>query len=241
VHLLAFERWSARESRFHNLDPRVKLLAAFSILLLLAWTDRDTAFAFVGYFLLLAGFLRAAGIPLIGSLLRAFVVLPFVAGVFILNLWGGNPSGAVIILVRSILSAYTAIALLSTTPFPALMRGLERLRVPPFFVMVLHFVYRYLFLLTNQAQDMLRARRCRAPQPRQRTRFWTSSASAVAILFVRGYDRAERIHHAMLARGFQGHFPALHVSRTRAADWWWLAAVLALAACIQLVARNFPT
>lgn len=240
VQSIAFERWSVGDSRLHKLDPRVKLLAAFAVLLLLACTDRDSASAFAGYFLLLTGFLWAAGIPLLGSLLRTFMVLPFVAGVVILNLWGGDSSRAIITLARSMLSAYAAIALLSTTPFPALMRGLERLHVPPFLVMVLHFVYRYLFLLTNQAQDMLRARRCRAPKPRRRTHFWTASAGAVAILFARGYDRAERIHHAMLARGFESHFPAMHAHRTRSVDWWWLTGVLVLAGLIQMAARTWP-
>lgn len=237
MHSLTFEGWSAGESRLHKLDARVKLLATLTVLLLLAWTDRHTAPAFAGYFLLVASFLLAAGIPLWGSLLRTLVVLPFVAGVVILNLWGGDPAGAIITLSRSMLSAYTAIALLSTTPFPTLLRGLERLWVPPFLVMVLHFVYRYLFLLTSQAQDMLRARRCRAPEPRNRAPFWTASAGAVAILFARGYDRAERIHHAMLARGFAAHFPALDVSKTRAADWWWLMGVVFLAMAVHLAVR----
>jgi len=222
------------------MDARVKLLAALTILLSLAWTDRHTAAAFAGYFLLVTSFLLAAGIPLGGSLLRTFVVLPFVLGVVILNLWGGDPLGAGITLLRSMLSAYTAIALLSTTPFPDLMRGLERLWVPSFLVMVVHFVYRYLFLLTSQAQDMLRARRCRAPKPRHRTPFWTASSGAVAILFVRSYSRAERIHHAMLARGFVDRFPSPHWSQTSAAEWWCLIGVLALTAIVQLAARIWP-
>ena len=98
---LAFERWSAGDSRLHKLDPRVKLLAVFVVLLLLAWTDRDSASAFGGYFLLLTSFLWAAGIPLVGSLLRTFIVLPFVAGVVILNLWGGDPSRAALLMIPS--------------------------------------------------------------------------------------------------------------------------------------------
>ncbi|HUG82722.1 MAG TPA: energy-coupling factor transporter transmembrane component T [Bryobacterales bacterium] len=240
MHPLAFERWSAGETRHHQLDARVKLLAALGLLLVIAWTDRSSAAAFGGYFLLLTSFLWAARVPLPGSLLRTLMVLPFVAGVVILNFWGGDPDRAILTMARSMFSAYTAIALLSTTPFPALMRGLERLRVPPFLIMVLHFVYRYLFLLTNQAQDMLRARRCRAPEPRRRSRFWSASAGAVAILFARGYDRAERIHHAMLARGFESHFPVMHARRTPSADWWWLAAVLVLTAAIHIAARSWP-
>ena len=240
VRTLTFENWSAGGSRIHLLDARIKLLAALAILLGLAATGWESAAAFAGYFFLVAFILLAAGIPLGGSLLRTLVVLPFVAGIAILNLWGGDPSRALLLLLRSLLSAYTAIALLSTTPFPALLRGLERLGVPPFLLMVLHFVYRYLFLLVDQAQAMMRARRCRAPQPRGRTSLWKASAGALAVLFARSYGRAERIHHAMLARGFQGHFPVLAEASTPQREWLWLLATITLAVAIQLAARFWP-
>lgn len=234
---LAFEDWSGGGSRIHGLDARVKLLGALTVLLCLAATDWESATAFAGYYALLTVYLAAAGIPLGGSLLRSLIVLPFVAGIAILNLWGGDPSRAILILLRSLLSAYTAIALLATTPFPALLRGLERMRVPPFLLMVLHFVYRYLFLLSSQAQSMARARKCRAPLRRGRTPLWKASAGAIAVLFARSYGRAERIHHAMLARGFQGRFPVLAESGTQRGDWLGLAAMVMLAAAIQIAAR----
>ncbi len=240
MRTLTFEDWSAGDSRIHRLDARVKLLSALAILLGLAATGRESAPAFAGYFFLVILVLATARIPLSGSLLRTLIVLPFVAGIAILNLWGGDPSRAVLILMRSLLSAFTAIALLSTTPFPALLRGLERLGVPPFLLMVLHFVYRYLFLLVDQAQAIMRARRCRAPQPTGRTSLWQSSAGALAVLFARSYGRAERIHHAMLARGFQGHFPVLSEASTPQREWLWLFAAITLAVVIQLAARFWP-
>ena len=240
VRTLTFEDWSAGESVIHRVDARIKLLGALTILLGLAATDWESVAAFGGYFLLVAVILATAGIPLGGSLLRTLIVLPFVAGIALLNLWGGDPSRAILILLRTLLSAFTAIALLSTTPFPSLLRGLERLGVPPFLLMVLHFVYRYLFLLIGQAQAMVRARKCRAPLPKGRRPLWQASAGALAVLFARSYGRAERIHHAMLARGFQGHFPALAESATPQREWSWLAATIALAVAIQLAARFWP-
>jgi cobalt/nickel transport system permease protein len=79
---------------------------------------------------------------------------------------------------------------------------------------------------------MRRASRCRAPQGRRRPLF-EAAAGAVAVLFARSYGRAERIHQAMLARGFQGHFELLEAPRTRLRDWAFLALSLGLLALLQ--------
>jgi cobalt/nickel transport system permease protein len=98
--------------------------------------------------------------------------------------------------------------------------------------MILHFVYRYLFVLFEQAHNMRRASRCRAPRGRRQPLF-AAAAGAVAVLFARSYGRAERIHQAMLARGFQGHFELLETPQTGVRDWAFLLVSLGLLALLQ--------
>ena len=221
MHHLTLDRWSLQESPVHRLDARVKIVAAFLILLSLALTARTAWGAHVTYFLVLSSTALAARLPVTSLLLRTLVVLPFVGGVVLLNLWGGDTGRAVEVFLRSVLSAYTALLLLATTPFARLLRGLEMLRVPAFFLMILYFVYRYLFLLVDQVQNMRRAKECRAPRGRWESMLRAASG-ALAVLFARSYERAERVHRALLARGFQGHFILLEAPHLRRRDWTFL-------------------
>ena len=212
MHHLTLDHWSLQQSPVHELDARVKIIAALLILLSLALTARTAWGAHVTYFLMLSSTALAARLPLQSLLLRTLVVLPFVGGVVVLNLWGGDTGRAVEVFLRSALSAYTALLLLATTPFARLLRALELLRVPAFFLMILYFVYRYLFLLVDQVQNMRRAKECRAPRGRRES-LLRAASGALAVLFARSYERAEKVNQALLARGFQGHFIPLDAPR----------------------------
>jgi cobalt/nickel transport system permease protein len=232
VHHLALERWSQLESPLHRLDARVKIVTALAFLLSVSFIQPREVVLFAAYFLLLCAACLLARVPWWKVLARGLIVLPFVAGVVILNLAGGAPERAGAILARSYLSAVAVLLLLATTPFPKLLRGFESLGVPRFFGMILHFVYRYLFVLFDQAHNMRRASQCRAPK-RQRRPIFEAAAGAVAVLFARSYGRAERIHQAMLARGFQGHFELLETPRAGVKDWAVLLASLGVLALLH--------
>jgi cobalt ECF transporter T component CbiQ len=231
---LALERWSRLDGPLHRLDARVKLLITVAVLLSVNLTRPHEVVLFTAHFLLLCAVCLFARLPWWNVLARGFIVLPFVGGVVILNLAGGEPVRAWAVLARGYLSAVTVLLLLATTPFPKLLRGLESLGVPRFFGMILHFVYRYLFVLFEQAHNMRRASQCRAPKGRHRPLF-EAAAGAVAVLFARSYGRAERIHQAMLARGFQGHFELLEAPRAGLRDWTFLAVSLGLLALLRTV------
>ena len=211
----------------------MKIIAALLVLVSLALTSRSAWGAYVAYLSMLSCTAWAARLPVAALLLRTLVVLPFIAGVLVLNLWGGDGWRALEVLLRSVLSAYTALLLLATTPFARLLRGLEMLRVPSFFLMILYFVYRYLFLLVDQVQNMRRARECRAPRGRRRSLFQAASG-ALAVLFARSYARAENVHRALLARGFQGHFIPLEAPHLDRRDWAFLVGCLALLSVVHV-------
>jgi cobalt/nickel transport system permease protein len=90
------------------------------------------------------------------------------------------------------------------------------LGVPRFLLLVAQFLYRYLFVLSEEAQHMRTAALCRGG--RNLTVLRRAAAGALAVLFARSYERAESVHRAMLARGFSGQFRVLMPVRFGAAD-----------------------
>lgn len=108
------------------------------------------------------------------------------------------------IIVRSLLTVSAALILIATTGLPAICKALERLGLPQQFTLQLHFLYRYIFVLTEEAAQMSRARelRCFAKKGRGINAY----SSLIGHLLLKTLLRAERIHMAMLARGFDGEF-----------------------------------
>jgi len=90
------------------------------------------------------------------------------------------------------------------------------------------FLYRYLFVISEQAQHMRVAAACREGGPGRRRSRFRASAGALAVLFARSYYRAEGIHQAMLARAFAGRFVLINPLRFRASDGLFAAAIAAL-------------
>ena len=142
----------------------------------------------------------------------------------------GDAARAISLLLKSYLSAFAVLLLVSTTRLSVLLHGLERLGVPRFLLMVTQFLYRYLFVISEEAQHMRAAALSRGSSGGgmdRRTRL-QAAGSAVAALFARSYARAEEIHRAMLARGFSGEFRTLDPLRLGAADvLFGIAAALA--------------
>jgi len=104
--------------------------------------------------------------------------------------------------------------------------------VPRFLLMVAQFVYRYLFVISEEAQHMRVAAASRAGTGRARGAVFRAAAGALAVLFARSYERASAIHRAMLARGFEGRFRLIAAPRLGAAD-----AVFVAAAAVPLALR----
>jgi cobalt/nickel transport system permease protein len=184
---------------------------------------------------LLVAVLLWARLPLLNALARAAVVLPFTLVFALITVLAGDPERAGLLLGKSYISALAVLALVSTTPLPHLLRGLEMLGVPRFLLMVAQFLYRYLFVISEEAQHMRVAaasRRTRALAPRAER--FRAAAGALAVLFARSYARAEAIHRAMVARGFQGRFRLLSILRFGWADALFLVAAAAVPAAIRV-------
>ena len=125
---------------------------------------------------------------------------------------------------KSYLSTVAVLLLVGTTPLPRLLGGLEALGTPRLLVLMAQFLYRYLFVISEQAQHIRLAAACRAGAARtQRQAKFRAAAGALAVLFARSYYRAEGVHRAMMSRAFRGRFVLL-----RPLEFGWMDGFFAL-------------
>jgi len=231
------DEYSDLDSFVHRLDPRTKILATLAFILAVMVTPPLPCHTFAPYLALIVALTLLAKLPILYVLKRSSVVLPFVlmmaafipfykqgevAGSYNIRLWQLSVTygGLAILwntLAKSWLSALSMILLSSTTRFPDLLKGLERLGVPKVMVMILSFMYRYIFVLVDEAMRMQQAR-----DSRNFGGGWAWQAKTIGnmigTLFVRTYERGERTYGAMVARGFDGHIRTLSDLRFRRAD-----------------------
>jgi len=236
LHHVVLERWSRGASVVHRRDPRAKLAALLVFLVVLATAHRNLPMLAAALAVLLAAGLAIAKLPVIGALTRSALVLPFILPFGIVCWLAGDPARGVAVVLKSYLSALAVLLVVSTTPLPDLLRALESFGAPRFLLMVAQFIYRYLFVISEEAQHMSKAAASRgatvAGLAASRERF-RAAAGALAVLFARSYGRAEEIHRAMLARSFPGRFRTLGTRRFGPSD----AAFLALAALAPAILR----
>jgi cobalt/nickel transport system permease protein len=221
LHHVVVDQWSRRSSPVHRRDARAKLVALLVFLIALATAARALPLFASALFLMLVAGLAWARVPVAGALARAALVLPFTA-VFAVICWvAGDPARGISLVLKSYLSALAVLLVVSTTPLPAVLRGFGMTGAPRFLLEVGQFLYRYLFVISEEAQHMTKAAAARGASVRQwigQGQRFRAAAGALAVLFARSYTRAEDVHQAMLARGFDGHLPMLAASRFRASD-----------------------
>lgn len=258
MHHSFIDKFSRSDSLIHRIDPRAKVLFFLPLVLLVNLTPVGRGEVLAGYGALLVGVTVAARVPLVYLLKRLLMVLPFVLVVVIfvpfmtagevvarlpvvgLELVVTRQGLAVAggLIARALLSAFALMVLVSTTRFDHLLRALEDLRAPRLILVILSFLYRYLFLLVEEAQRMKRARDARVVGPsRLQLR---AAAGIVGVLFLRTYERAERVYEAMLARGFTGEVRTLRPLRFGPGDLVALAAGWLLVALLWGVVWTLP-
>jgi cobalt/nickel transport system permease protein len=262
MHTHLLDRYQAGASPVHRLDPRVKVvLTLFFIVSNVALPD-GAWLAFLLAWGLLLGISAAAGLGPGYAVRRSFVALPFaLVAVSVIVAVPGQPvavwtvgpwqlvatdAGLVrfaSILLRSWLSVQGAILLTATTPFPDLLHALRHLRVPSLLVVIIGFMYRYLSVLTDEAVRLLRARDARSARPAGGggggSITWRARVTGYMAgqLFLRSYERSERVYQAMLARGYTGHFLTLTPHRMTDRDWGIASLAIACLLLLQLIGR----
>lgn len=258
----SLDRYIDGSSPVHALDARVKLLLTLATILALALIPPGRVLALVAVAALLWWAVLRAQVGLGVILGRAVVALPFaLVAVTLVFSRPGTPlfqlslgtltltatdSGVIAfatVVVKSWLSVQAALLLATTTHFTDLLYALRALRLPRVMVAILSVAYRYLFVLVDEAERLMRARTCRAAAlPGRRaggSLAWRAAVLGrmVGTLFVRAYERSERIYMAMLARGFTGELRTLRAHPLSTTERGILLAGLAGLAAIVLLAN----
>jgi cobalt/nickel transport system permease protein len=150
------------------------------------------------------------------------------------------------IVVKSWVSVQAAILLAAITPFADLLWGMRELRVPKALVAIVGFMYRYLFVLGDEALRLMRARAARSAVPAAGGRaggglVWRGRVAGgmVGNLAMRAFERSERIYDAMVARGFRGEILTLTPPSLTDADRNWLIAWVTFLALVTLIGVVF--
>lgn len=239
-------------SPVHRMPAEVKIVAAFLVVCCVVVTPREAFAVFGGFLLLLVLTWAVAGIPLGWIAKRSLIEVPFVVLAVLLPFTGGGPSvewfGLALsepgllagwnILVKGTLGVLTSLTLAATTPLRDLLFGLQRLRAPSMVVTIATLMLRYVDVIAAEARRMRTARISRGHDPRF---LWQVGATArgVGALFVRSYERGERVHLAMLSRGWTGDMPQLSATRTTRGHW--AAGLIPVAVALALAVTGLVT
>jgi cobalt/nickel transport system permease protein len=176
--------------------------------------------SYLGYFTLIISVILIARLPLLTVFRRSLIEIPFVLFALLMPFFGTGESYEVAgftlyregilagtaIVAKGTLGVLGAITLSSTSTAREILRGLERLHLPALMVNIASFMLRYLNVVTDEMERMRIARASRGFEARG-IRDWRILSSVIATLFMRSYERGERVHLAMLSRGFTGVIP----------------------------------
>lgn len=219
-------------SPLHRLPPQVKVAAAILFVFAVALTPREAIWAFAVYGLALFSLTVVSKIRIPFLLVRLLGVLPFIVFAFLLpfiasgervEILGLSVSreglwGAWNIIAKAGLGAATSILLAGTTEVPDILAGLNRLKVPVVFTSIAGFMIRYLELIVEEIGRIRVAMTSRGYDPRWLWQTKPIAASAGA-MFIRSYERGERVYDAMVARGYTGEMPELRRHQPTPRNW----------------------
>ncbi len=128
----------------------------------------------------------------------------------------GFAAVALTILAKNSLAFAATLVMAHVTPFPQLLAAMRGLGMPPLLASTLQFMHRYLYVLADELDRMLKARRSRTFRRTGRLD-WGLLTGSIGILFLRAFERGERVHAAMLARGWDGTIRTLDATEARRA------------------------
>ena len=204
----------------HQIPPHIKILAGLLFIIVAVTTDITNWPAFVAYFAIIITITQIAKLPIITVFKRSLIEVPFIFFALLMPFFGtgevieigsislyvnGLLAGASIV-VKGTLGILVAINLSATTTAREILNGLETLKMPTPMVQIASFMLRYVNVVNDEMQRMAVARQSRGFEATG-IKHWPVLATAAGALFIRSYERGERVHLAMLARGFDGELP----------------------------------
>ena len=207
-------------SPVHRAPAHLKVLALLAFMLVVVATPRQWYGAFAAEAAVLVGVIVVSRVPFRYLLPRMVVEVPFALFAVLLPFIAQGPRTEVLgvtvsepglvagaaLLAKGSIGVLASLTLAATTEPQDLLRGLQRLRMPDLLVQIMGFMVRYLDVVTGELRRMTTAMRSRGCDPRS-PRHWPVLARSLGALFIRSYERGERVHLAMLSRGYDGRLP----------------------------------
>ena len=236
-----------------RLDPRAKLLVTIALIFSLVLLPEDSFPVYGLYLLLITAFTILSHLSPICVLRRSLVVMPFVLlvavflpfvsegevifqrdlGFIMIEVTDMGLGTFIGVLLKSWLSVLALSWLVMSTGFINLVKGLEGLKVPRLFTTLLLFIYRYIFVIFDES-----VRLRQAMESRSFGSLWLrvkATGSILGVLFIRSYERGERVYQAMLARGYDGQLKGLKSNEFGLADTCFVSFSLVGIALVSLV------
>jgi cobalt/nickel transport system permease protein len=232
-HAVGLERVPFEQATaLHRLAPEAKLIGLLLFVAAVACTPRTAIAAFVVDAAVLAVLITVARVPATAMVRRFGVIVPFFVVAAVIPVVASGERRDVLgaslsvdglwaswnIVAKTTLGATATLLMSSTTTVAQLVAGMSRLRLPRLVVAIVAFMLRSIDELLAQVGRMRRSMVARAHDPRWLWQARPMAASAGA-LFVRAYERGERTHQAMLARGYDGTMPDLDDRRAAPGEW----------------------
>jgi cobalt/nickel transport system permease protein len=262
MHSDAFDRYHHGHSLIHRLDPRIKVLITVAYIVSNALLPDAAWIAFLVAYAFLLTINALSGLGIGFTFRRSFIALPFALVAitvlfsipgkaltsFHFLMWNLTITDAgllrfISIVIRSWLSVQMAILLVAVTEFPKVIHALNHLRVPTILTVIISLLYRYLFVLTDEVMRMMRARQARSAAATG-VRSGGSVAWRAQIaghmagqLFLRSYERSDRIYNAMLSRGYKGELMTIHPHQYERRDLMLGAVSVLVLILIQVAGR----
>jgi len=232
----------------HLLPSHLKILAVLAFISVSVSTPITRWPAFIAFFLLLVATAYASKIPLLLLFKRALIEIPFIFFAILMPFFGtgekfeiagielyreGLLAGTSIV-VKGTLGVLAAVILSTTTTAREILRGLERLKLPAVMVQIASFMLRYINVISDEMERMKVARESRGFIATG-IKHWKVIATSAAALFIRSYERGERVHLAMLSRGFDGNLPTLVTDTVTKQHWISALSIPVLALIFSLL------
>lgn len=206
-----------KHTAIHELPAHLKIFGAILLIFVFVGTPSRQPLAFAGYLLILLGIAAIARISLKTLARRMLIEVPFVFFAVLIPFTAGGRQillagielsveglwVAFGILAKSSLGVLTSILLSATTKSREILSSLSNLKVPGTLIQITAFMLRYTAVVTDEAHRMKIARISRGFRGKS-IKDWKVLGQSISALFIRSYERGERVHLAMLSRGFDG-------------------------------------
>lgn len=246
MHVHFLDPYQPRNSPLHQLDPRVKLVLTLAYILAAALTPHGAWHVYILLFSIALAVEVLSDLGIAYVLRRAVLAFPFVLAAlpvlftvdgaalvnfsffnWTLTLTQPGVERFLSIALKSWISVQMAIVLAATTTFPDLMSAMRAIKIPRLLVAIFGLMWRYLFVLVDEALRLLRARAARSGQSERAelktggTIAWRARVAGgmAGSLFLRGFERSDRIYMAMISRGYDGEVRHLPLPALRPTQW----------------------